>query len=295
MRVLSPPDRLDVKATAFDANEVSEQGMGAGIIPISKGPNGEVFLLLGRERWTSHWKGSCRWSGFEGGRKGGEDTISTAVREFSEESLGVVERTDVVRKRLEEEDYWLKIVTLTLQDKGAYSTQNRYHCTHILPVVWDETLPSRFRNERNNLEKVDFLVQEWRHSRLQEWGEEERIGHVREEGDGCVVEVGENLVRLEGEEAKVAMNWSCLREKVEEALFSHPSVVVKRDKEMGVLQDVRIQKDYLEKDQIRWWSIKELSRVLVGRGQSDGERFRPFFLPVLQTVLDEVDAIFSPS
>ena len=42
--------------------------VGGGVIPVCI-VNGEVKILLGKERYINHWRGSLKWSGFEGGRK----------------------------------------------------------------------------------------------------------------------------------------------------------------------------------------------------------------------------------
>ena len=46
------------------------------------------------------------------------------------------------------------------------------------------------------------------------------------------------------------------------------------------LENVQLNVDYMEKDQLRWWSVDDLEAVCSGHGQHAGERFRPFFLPV---------------
>jgi hypothetical protein len=53
-----------------------------------------------------------------------------------------------------------------------------------------------------------------------------------------------------------------------------------------LLQCVNVNLDHLEKDHIRWWNVPLLHAVMQGRGVCDKERFRPYFMPVLQTLLD---------
>jgi hypothetical protein len=62
-------------------------------------------------------------------------------------------------------------------------------------------------------------------------------------------------------------------------------VSVEYDGRWRLLQHVDVNVDHLEKDQVRWWSIDELDAVIVGQGQFGVDRFRPYFLPVLQTAL----------
>ena len=86
---------LPIQRASFRDDDVRHYGMGAGIVPVARAPDGDLRVLLGRERFLPQWKGSCRWSGFEGSRKEGETLLQTAVREFSEESLGVAPDADL--------------------------------------------------------------------------------------------------------------------------------------------------------------------------------------------------------
>lgn len=63
---------------------------GAGILPFRVTPDGSIAFLLGREAHVAGWAGSGKLSAFEGGVNAGEDDVDNAVREFIEESLGVV-------------------------------------------------------------------------------------------------------------------------------------------------------------------------------------------------------------
>ena len=90
------------------------------------------------------------------------------------------------------------------------------------------------------------------------------------------------------------LRWKTVRDRLSRATpprLRHEAieVVVDRDEGEGgdgIVLDVRVLKDHLEKDQIRWWSASDLRAVLRNRGSYCGERFRPYFLPVLQTILD---------
>ena len=62
---------------------------------------------------------------------------------------------------------------------------------------------------------------------------------------------------------------------------------MRRDATWNLLQDVHVLKDHLEKDQVRWWSENELRQVMEQRGTLGSDRFRPYFMPVLQTILAE--------
>ena len=81
---------IPLKETVFDFDKINDNIIGAGILPISIDEKGNIKLLLGKERYINHWRGSLKWSGFEGGRKNGETIERTAAREFIEESIASV-------------------------------------------------------------------------------------------------------------------------------------------------------------------------------------------------------------
>lgn len=246
---------MQLQGATFDADDVERLGMGAGVVPVAVDPDGVVHLLLGRERFLPHWKGSCRWSGFEGSRKPDEALRDTAAREFAEESLGVVLECDALARALRERDYWIRIVLRIHHDRRA----ERYHATYVVPVPWDPELPKRFLRTRLDLEHVDRAAQEWRYA-----------------AERALVEPAAAAER-ERQHARV-----------ERALTAHPGVRVRRDPGTGALASVELNRDHLEKDQVRWWSAEKLGRVLDGRGTLGPDRFRPYFLPVLQTLLQEL-------
>jgi hypothetical protein len=340
---------MDIQPAWFAPDDIEARGMGAGVVPVARDDRGQLRLLLGRERYVAHWKGSCRWSGFEGSRKAPETLVATAVREFGEESLGVV--CPDAAARLDRGDYWARIVLRVLSERRA----ERYHATYVLPVAWDEALPARFLRTRLGLEHVDRAAQEWRYARPVVLGDEDdaemEVGEVveeeEEEGEdehegvaegrpatAVVVVVrrrvrravlatppwteeaqeeeekddedGEDaqparrrhtvvhVARLRGEAAEGMRRWERLRQRVECALFDHPGLRVRRGAAWGQLQAVEVVRDHLEKDQVRWWSVPELWQVLEGRGQRGADRFRPYFLPVLQTLLHQLKSANGP-
>ena len=240
---------MEIRYTKFDEADVEKYCMGAGVIPVSMNQTTkEPHLLLGRERWVPMWKGSCRWSGFEGARKSFESVLSSASREFKEECLDVFPEAEnkVVRG-----EHWFRVV-LRVMSPDKIGT--RFHVTYVVLVDWDATIPSLFQRQRKGIEKLDAVVQEWKYRAQKEDG---------------------NILHL--------------KDRVEKYILSHPCVTVEREEASGDLTDVRIHKDYLEKDQIRWWSVSDLKTVLSNKGSHDTERFRPYFLPVLKTILAELE------
>ncbi len=55
--------------------------------------------------------------------------------------------------------------------------------------------------------------------------------------------------------------------------------------EHNTLQSVEVLDDYLEKQNIAWWSVDDLNLVITNGGYLHAEFFRAYFLPVLQRSL----------
>lgn len=306
---------MDIEEACFDLRDVEQYCMGAGIIPLAVCPETNVpHLLLGRERWVHSWKGSCRWSGFEGSRKECESTRMSAAREFVEESMGCVRmcpsdrRYDRIRdiiQCLERHNYWKRIVLRIDADRRI----ERYHTTFLVPIPWCEDIPQRFFETRMEVEQIDRLTQEWNCTRpfsIGELGEiigpidvTETAVHVQKSLDTspCILrrpwKRDTDVLRAtftDPTDIQNIVRWSELRDRLTRAVqrCKHPCVSVECDERWRFVQHVDVNVDHLEKDQVRWWSIDELDAVLDGRGQLGAERFRPYFLPVLQTALNLV-------
>lgn len=304
---------MNVDRTKFREEDIERYGMGAGVIPFAYDDKGTLHFLMGRERWLPQWKGSCRWSGFEGSRKDTESLLTTATREFVEESLGVVCDGPTTYKRLNERSYWIRVV-LKIQNERC---GERYHTTYLLPIEWDPSIPNRFHSKRLAVENVDRIVQEWKYMRpklLGDMGDEvgpitpvafQTTAVVRLTRNApCILRSPWELKQhnpdeisaiVSGQDAKELDHWSNVRNRLTRSLehCDHECLQVRRDAHWNIVQDVRVIKDHLEKDQVRWWTVDDLHSVLDGRGQFGVDRFRPYFLPVLQTILQEVPSLAS--
>lgn len=310
---------MNIKDSDFDPERVERMCMGAGIIPVSTDPNGVVHLLLGRERWIPQWKGSCRWSGFEGSRKMTEEVLHVAVREYMEESMGMLQSGALagdgptVCARLRRGMYWRRVVLRIVNDRRP----ERYHCTYVVPVPWVGDVSEIFQTCRSRIEQIDRLAQEWNHMRPKCVGDVgEHIGPLVENDDGsvtahklastspCILRSPWSVAQddpalltatfTDATDVEAVRHWFELRGRLERSLIQHPCVHVARDARWECLQDVSAQRDYLEKDQIRWWSATDLCAVIAGRGHLGPDRFRPYFLPVLQTILTKLGYTLSP-
>jgi|TARA_E500000178_G_scaffold347814_1_gene401791 hypothetical protein len=328
---------MQIQRSRFNLNDVDRYGTGAGIIPIAQSSNGEFFLLLGRERFLPQWKGSCRWSGFEGSRKINESLKDTAVREFTEESLGVVfEKISDIENIINNKEYWTRVVLRISNDKKA----ERYHTTYTVLVSLDTDLVDKFSKRRAGIENLDRLSREMERAfptfALLN-GYEVELGNVNTIEDGSIElfrHVGKETEHewaagtkegfytrcLEAQEEDISDDeddsivwesagdsieklklspehpytarikiWEDIRNKLETSKScQHPCVTTRKGSVFGRIQDLRVHTDHLEKDQIRWWSSTDLRRVLDSRGYLGNDCFRPYFLPVLQTVLHEL-------
>ena len=58
-----------------------------------------------------------------------------------------------------------------------------------------------------------------------------------------------------------------------------------------VLRTVKVNEDYIEKQTIQWWSLKDLKTVIKNGGYANSEFFRAYFLPVLQRSIEEIESI----
>lgn len=63
--------------------------MYTGVLPISIA-NGQIYILLGMEKYVPGWRDSNLWDAFGGKLDPGEDARTGAAREFYEESMGAI-------------------------------------------------------------------------------------------------------------------------------------------------------------------------------------------------------------
>lgn len=277
---------MELETASFCQADIEQHGHGAGIVPVAVHPDGTLRALLGRERYAAHWRGSCRWSGFEGSRKDGETMAQTAQREYNEESMGVLPLTP--------HDHLVRIVLRIYHERR----KERYHATYVVPSMWDVGAPHRFLQARMHVEHLERVLLAWRYHRPADVVD----GIECLPGGGVALHVPETRLSpwavreaerrvLVGKEAAAAVEWARLRDRVE-ALLSKtaPAMVRVTRSDAGFVQRVLVDRDFLEKDQVRWWSLDELRQVLESRGQLGYDRFRPYFLPVLQTLVQEMTA-----
>lgn len=128
-------------ATAFAENSQISAGYdnpklkAAGVLPYSIGPDGKVYVLLGRQAINSI-PSSGMWKAFGGKRDPGEVLAQTAVREAKEESRSVLGENNPIYdlndfpfdQTITTEHYNFKYVQL------------------MAPVAWDPSVEKRFKD-----------------------------------------------------------------------------------------------------------------------------------------------------
>lgn len=244
---------VDVTQTQFDPHVVERCTSGAGVLPFARRPDGALVVLLARERYFPAWRGSCRWSAFEGTRLPGETVAENAAREFDEESLGVLRAVlpEGMHALLEKRTYAFRIVLRILSDNPV----QRYHCTYAVEVPWCPEFPQDFSATRTRLELIERLAQEWEHAR--------------------------SLA-----DPTTALECSHIKARLDRAMTNHPCIR-KTFAPDGTFEHVELATEHMEKDQMRWWRHDELETVMKNHGRIGMDRFRPYFIPVLQTFLQQ--------
>ena len=154
----------EVQSTDFNIEDIDNQIIGAGIIPICCTKQG-IKILLGKERYVSHWRGSLKWSGFEGGRKENESIEFSAAREFVEECMGAVSFDGVnkmcsiaeVYDRIKNNEYFMRII-LCINHNDLNFHEKRFHVTYVFEVPEQDECVERFMKTRKLFLELQFKI-----------------------------------------------------------------------------------------------------------------------------------------
>lgn len=319
--------RISMTVADIEFEDIRAHVVGAGILPISFDENEQPYLLLGKERYVSHWRGSLKWSGFEGGRKQGETPELTAAREFVEESLGSVpllmetqtvekkenvDRIQMIADALTAGKYIVRIVLCIVHPDVS---QRRYHVTYVVRTPYCANTVTRFNVRRQAFVELIAKADQLKRSadalsdillprenqlfrgrgvkavtRVEQTLKMLRIEFVNDLDDTCVCDATD----ICPESRAAYCHWFQLRmvcmselQKIESV--AHPSAFqeIVRDS-FGTLLSLRINDDFVEKQSIDWWAMGKLREVLQNGGCIQNEYFRAYFLPVLQQTLTEI-------
>lgn len=307
-----------MKDANFDMETLKHKIMGAGILPVCF-HEGKVKVLLGKERYINHWRGSLKWSGFEGGKKFMDNNIEyTAIREFIEESLGVVrldsERAstfDNVHDVIRNESYFARI--LLCINHGAQD-EKRYQVTYVVEVPPQPECIDVFAHTRKRLVDVQFRLNQLRRMNDQlsfsyPYIREDTIVDNNKVKAIHSVQLAANaltIVYLEEDGLKKIQQLVKSDDHGTAQLYHkwfHARVQLGKDVEtfahlrnsinaeyncLGILLHGKVNDEYLEKQSIQWWRVEDLEEVLRNGGFLRNDFFRAYFLPVLQRAIQEV-------
>lgn len=288
----------------FDDSSVA----GAGILPYSV-RNGEVHFLLARERSVMHWRGSHKWSAFEGSRKPGEDACTNASREFVEESLGVVplfddcRDTESVRRGLSGEKYALRVAT----KRG-----DSVHVTYVVYVPYMDQVVDDFTNMRKRVMQLSKLVADFASSAsfrdYPDFNSHFRGFDIDRVASAVVEDKAMKITCIGGSPAVMrsihlpadATYVTLMQQKIKANaavevflarqvdLRDHPciersAVVASRGEQKP--PRFRINCDFLEKDCLRYWTAGEVQEAIRNNGIFKKEMYRPYFMPVIDATV----------
>lgn len=301
---------IPLTKTTYDFETIEDQIVGAGILPVAIDDNGEIQILLGKERYVNHWRGSLKWSGFEGGRKSGETIIRTAAREFIEESIGVVPflsdnvpTIDSVEDWVGSGNYVARIVLCILH--GQEDEEKRYHVTYVMEVPYDADYHVNFSSQRRSFIEIQSRIHYF-----QRLNEQVKLLNVPKEGERyaniyveavlrvemknnsilcvefCDDENGHHIYEFKDFASDAYVRWQKVRHSIEVDLkMLHADAFHVKRNRRGMIVDISINEDFLEKQNVQWWSIGKLNMVLKNGGYLQNDFFRAYFLPVMQQTL----------
>lgn len=290
----------------------------AGVLCFSERPDGKLILLLGREKQTEGWKqGSNKWSGFSGRIEAGEEVNEGAAREFVEESLAIVPLTlsmitptcafnvsRVLGNRGRQ---------IQLYMRGGADAPTVMHVSFVQKIPYAD-YPVRFRALRAMLLECDARCRAYHRTkkaadclpRLMFPGY--RLSSVLTVIGGRVVRQGivelsiwddilgvvlKQRICLRGIATREANNvyemWGDVLNFIERyknhRALSHPAVSIQRVN--GFVVGAYVNKCYLEKSEMKWWSLDELERTAKHRPQE----FRRFFGDAIPEIVATVRSV----
>lgn len=236
--------------------------IGAGVVPFAATPRGLVFFLA-REKHIKQWRGSHKWSGFEGGARVGESAIETADREFFEETLGTG-RGHPIGAELRQKNFALEVITS--------HANNHQYVTFVKQMDgFHQALPE-FSRLRNRIERLHGLRQRW-HA---------RPAHVPpvHAHRPCVGDDGVDDETLRWHDHRLRMHTLAL-----EVQSLCPQCIALHFDADGLLKSFVIDECFIEKDAIQPWTLKEILGVL--RSGLAEKVFRHSFIPILHVIQRE--------
>ena len=237
--------------------------IGAGIVPFQVTDDNNVVFFLAREKHVRQWRGSLKWSGFEGGARAGETPIETADREFYEETLGA-QRSSSLCSDLRRRDYALEIIT-------SHPNQQQY-VTYV--KRFDDFFDSvrRFGRSRRWVETAVALHKQIAQCKAEAVPQQTAPSTIHDD------DVDEAALRLRD----MRMRRHAVVMQLQEACPQSVELTYAKD---GLVDTVVIDDCYVEKDAVQPWTLTDIARVL--RSGVAEKVFRHSFIPILHVLQRE--------
>jgi hypothetical protein len=301
---------------------------GAGVLCYSHLPSGGLAILLGKEKETPGWRqGSNKWSSFSGKVDSTEEACYGAAREFVEESLAVIPLVEGGNVPVTIDE----ITTLLSKDRdmseggGVLEVRRKAEEVEYRYFVYIRHIPYKdystiFKETRKQLLDLDGIFRAFQVCRkgtaggclprcvfpgtrlspvlvvvnfkLLSYGSTLQITiHDETSGQNDIIDVEiSDSGRKEAETFAAARDAVLSRlSNINDPILSHPAVVVNRLH--GHVMGAFVKKSYLEKSEVRWWSLNDLEHTAANSrtsGRQASDSFRYYFLesvPLLATAV----------
>ena len=281
-----------------------------------------LFFVLARERYVRFWKGSLKWSGFEGASMRDETDVQTATRELREETLDSFSDTGVTDE-LKKGRFAMKVV-------ASCKHTGRKHVTYLEEVGDCGPCIERFRHTRQRIQRITSLLSKLKiiqckletyNAHLSATGSEfplpfpaaryvegQDIFLVKDvlsvrftatqmlvvftyqptnTGTATLEKQTCHDVRTMCDDASRYGEWFTLRGELTRLCAEvdvHCPGALECTWSGGVHPtDVKVQDAYMEKDNVQLWSLEEIEHL--ARGERQGAIFKGSFLPVLRAIV----------
>lgn len=295
---------------------------GAGVLPFSVTDSGEVLFVLGKECYVPHWRGSSRWSGFEGGTQDHESVVENAVREFCEESIGVLNTSaETLARELSLREYAM-CISIHTASRRTPPPHSSLHVTYVKRFEYNPQIALLFEERRKELttlqqtsEALDNLQHRLPSARYPFLREGDVLTNrdrgfvIHEVADASFAHgvfrvvlvlhstTGGLVVRktivMDVSPSTYAgaqsyRDWFTCRARAEQMLLATrvpPESIVVSRLANGHVKHIKVLPEFLEKACVRYWTLDELQSAVSSREHSS-VIFRPYFAIVLRTVLE---------
>lgn len=294
---------MNLYISKFDDKQIEKNGIGAGIIPISVDKNNNIYILLAKESFNPLWKQSCKWSGFEGGRKTNETIIETAIREYKEESLDIIKFPSSIEDIIKNKEYNIRLVINIQQEKLCI----KYHSTYVIEVPWQPDCILLFEKVRYKLitikkyaeilNNISEMVFKYKINTREDIGIIKSITNIEIKTKNMItlhmLVENDNIIKrckIDTKLVEPLLLWQYIRQSITFMIgdFKHKSLNIKKDYD-NIIYNIEVNEDYLEKEKMKWWDIETLKKVLKNGGYHDSEYFKSYFMPVLQGLLESIE------